>query len=119
MPTIITKSNKANREIETEAPEILNMTNMSDIVGALGEDLAVRTIQAQLTVSYRSHIRTKLESMTDGEINYTDDVIKEMDFSDWKPEARVRKSSAEKAADLLGKLSPEELKAAFAAAGIE
>lgn len=119
MSEITTKANKVDREITVTMPEVLEMTSLTDLATALGEDLAVQTIKAQLTVSFRSHIRTKLESQTDGEITNSDEDIKAMDFSDWKPETRVRKSAEEKAAELLGKLTPEEIKAAMALAGIE
>lgn len=117
--TITTKSNKADREVTVGAPDVLKVTTVADAIAILGEDVALTKIKAQLTIDFRSHIRGKLESMSDDAYNYTDEEIIAADYSDWKPEARTRKSSAEKAAELLGKMSPEELKAAMAAAGIE
>lgn len=111
---ILTKSNKVGREVEVETPEILGMTDIGALVEAMGEEAVVKSIQAQLTVSFRSHIRTKLESQTDGEFNNSDEDIIAMDFSDWKPEARTRKTAEEKAADLMGKLSPEQIAAVLA-----
>lgn len=115
---ITTNSNKADRAITVDKPEILLMKDVADFVGALGEDLVVNILSSGLTVSFRSHIRTKLESKTDDEFTNTDEAILEMDFTDWKPEARTRKSVEEKAADLLGKLSPEQIQAALAKAGL-
>ena len=111
---INTKSNKASREIEVETPEILKMKDISALVEAMGDDAVVKAIQAQLTVSFRSHVRTKLESQTDGEFNNSDDDIHAMDFSDWKPDARTRKTAEEKAAAIMGTLKPEQVAAVLA-----
>lgn len=113
--TILTKSHKGEgRVVETEKPEILCMTNIADFVTVMGEDAVVKTVMAQLTVSFRSHVRTKLESQTDGDHNYTIEEIANMDFSDWKPESRVRKTAQEKAMELLGKFTGDEVKALLA-----
>lgn len=111
---INTKSNKAGREIEIETPAILTMTSVADLVVAMGEEAVVRAVNAQNTVSFRSHIRTKLEANTDGDITNSDDDIRAMDFTDWKPEARTRKSAEEKAAELMGRLTPEQIAAVLA-----
>lgn len=117
--TILTKSNKAGREVEVVKPEVLTLTEVSDFVATLGEELVVKTILSSLTVSFRAHVRGKLESQTDGDFTYEVEDIAQMDFSDWKPESRTRKTAEEKAAELFGKMSPDEIRAALAAAGIE
>ena len=107
MSKIATKSNKANREIDLDAPEILEAETLADLVNAQGEELCVSQIKAQLTIGFRSHIRSKLESMTDDNFTHEDEAIQAMDFTDWKPEARTRKTAEEKAMDILGSLPPE------------
>ena len=119
--TIETKSNKSGRTVNTNCPDVLDPEiSFSDLVSALGEDLAKNKIQAQLKVDFRSQIRTKLESKDDNDdYRYSEDDIVSEDYSGWVPELRVRKSPEEKAADILGKLSPDEAKAALAKAGID
>lgn len=117
--TILTNSNKAQRSIELPMPEILQAETLQSIVDILGEDLAKAKLLNQLTIDFRSHIRGKLESVTDGVPTYTDEQITQGDYSDWKPEARVRRSAEEKAADVMGKLSIDQIKAAMAKAGID
>lgn len=115
--SIVTKSNKVNREVETATPAVLQTGKLSDLVEALGEEMCVQKIQAQLTVDFRSMVRGKLESVDDnGDPRYTDEEIINGDYTDWKPETRVRKSAEERAAELLSKLSPEQIKAAMALA---
>lgn len=117
-----TKSNKTGRIVETTTPDVLtSAVSLDSIISALGEDLAKAKIQAQLKVDFRSQIRTKLESKDDNEdFRYSDDDITSVDYSDWVPELRTRKSPEEKAADALGKLAndPDAVKAALAKAGI-
>jgi hypothetical protein len=118
--TIITKSNAnekkgtIDRSIELEKPEILQAASIEEVVSILGADHALSVIQAQLTVGFRSHVRTKLESNTDGEPTYTDEDLTSMDFSDWKPEPRTRKTAEEKAIALLGTMSADQVKAILA-----
>lgn len=119
MPLILTKSNKADRQVEVEQPECLNATNLSEVVSIVGEDVAFKKIIAQLTVDFRAHIRTKLESETNGDMTYSDDEIINVDYSEWKPEARQRKSLSEKAAEMFGKMTPEQIKQALMDAGHE
>ena len=121
MSSIETKSNKENRVVETNAPDVLDPEiSLDNMIAALGEDLAKNKIQAQLKVDFRAQIRTKLESKDDnGDFRYSDEDITSVDYSDWTPELRTRKSPEEKAADILGKLSPDQVKAALAAAGME
>ena len=69
--------------------------------------MAVSKIQAQLTIDFRATIRSMLES---DDCSNSDEHIKSIDFTDWKPETRIRKSPEEKATELLSKLSPEQLK---------
>ena len=117
MPTIETNSNKAERKIVTEMPKILQADTLAELVEIQGEDLCVQQIKGQLTISFRSMIRTKLEAENeDGNPTYSDDDIKNLEgLADWKPEVRVRKSNEEKAKDILGALSPEERAAVLAA----
>ncbi len=117
MTEIVTKSNKANREIAVDMPEVLVVKTLEEKVAILGSDITIAKIDAQLTVDFRSKVRGLMESQTDDEFTYTDEAIKAMDFDDWKPEGRVRKTPEEKAAELLGKLSPEQIAAAMALAG--
>ena len=118
--SIITKSNKKNdvnpegREVETETPELISAETLADAVAVQGEDLCLAQIKAQLTIGFRSHVRGKLESMTDDENTFTVEDILAMDFSDWKPEARTRKTAEEKAAALLSTLDPKTLEAVLA-----
>ncbi len=103
------------RSIEIETPDCVAATTLSDTVNLIGEEVAYNKINGALKIDFRAHIRTKLESLTaEGEYANLDDDIKALDFTDWKPEARVRKSNAEKAREQLGKLSPEELAAVLA-----
>jgi len=114
--TIVTKSNKTGREVETGKPDVLKTDQLQDLVSALGEEMCVQKIQAQVMVDFRSMIRSKLESgdHENEEFNYSVDEIAQADYSDWKPETRQRKSPEEKAAELLSKLTPDEIKAALA-----
>jgi hypothetical protein len=113
--TIVTKSNKANREVTTAMPSVLQTDKLAVLVNILGEEMVVQKVQAQLTVDFRSLIRSKLESTDDnGDPRYTDEEIANGDYGDWKPEARTRKSAEERAAELLSKLSPDQVKAALA-----
>lgn len=112
--TIITKSNKVfkdfpkGREIELSTPAILVCESLADLVAAQGEDQCINQIKAQLTVSYRSKIRTMLESEDDNkDPKNTDKAIKTVDLTDWKPEPRIRKTAEEKAMEALGALPPE------------
>jgi len=105
--SIVTKSNKVEREVTLETPAIIAAATLEEKVALQGEELCLSQINAQLTIGFRSHIRGKLESETDGEPTYSVEEIEEMDFIDWKPEARTRKTAEEKAMDLLGALPPE------------
>ena len=115
---IITKSNKTDREITIVAPNCIQAETLQDLIAIIGDDVALVKIKSQLTIDFRSHIRSKMESETDGELNNSDEDIIGIDYSDWKPETRVRMSAAEKAAKLLSGMKPEDLKVALAAAGI-
>lgn len=117
--TIVTKSNKTGREIELKVPELLKTETVSQDIEILGEEVAHNKIQNQCTIDFRAKVRGLLESETDGEPTYSDEEIQAMDFSDWKPEARTRKSIEEKAAEIFGKMDLEQVKAALAKAGID
>ncbi len=115
MPVIETKSNKGDgRTIEVEMPEILQAANLEDLVAIQGEDLTFKQSHAQLVIAFRGKIRNMLESETDGDLTYSDEDIAELDFSDWKPEARTRMSKEEKLSKALSDLDPAELKALLA-----
>lgn len=117
MEQIVTKSNKAGREVSTNAPDVLKTDQLTDLVNALGEELVVAKLKAQLMVDFRSMVRGKLESFDDnGDPRYSDEEVSQADYTDWKPETRNRKSAEEKAAELLSKLSPDQIKAALAMA---
>lgn len=115
---IETKSNKTGRTVETQIPDVLKTDKLSALVEALGEEMCVNKIQAQLKVDFRSKVRSMLEAgdLENEDYTYAEADIAGMDFSDWKPETRVRKSAEEKAAELLSKLSPDQIKAALAKA---
>ena len=115
MADITTNSSKTERSITLSEPDVLCAETLEEIVSILGTDVAMNKIKAQLKVDFRSKIRGLLESMTDDELTYSDDEISAMDFSDWKPEGRTRKSAEEKAMETLGKLSPDQLQAVLAA----
>jgi hypothetical protein len=119
MTQIITKSTKTEREISLTAPKCLQAETLEDLINLIGEELALNKIKSQLTIDFRSHIRSKMESSTDEELNYSDEDITGIDYTDWKPETRTRMSTTEKAAKMLSGMTPDELKAAIAAAGIE
>ena len=115
MGTIITKSNKADREITLEAPKVLEMETLKELVAFQGEEMCVNQIRAQLTVGYRAMVRTKLEATDDnGDPTNSDEDIKKIDMSDWKPEPRVRKTAEEKALEALGALDPAVREAVLA-----
>ena len=112
--TIVTKSSKVfkdfpkGREIELPVPKILLCETLADLVKAQGEDQCVNQIKAQLTVAYRSKIRTMLESADDnGDPKNSEKAVKAVDLSDWKPEPRIRKTAEERAMEALGALPPE------------
>jgi len=110
MSTIETKSNKADRTIIVDLPECLTLDTVEDLVSALGADVVVNKIKAQITVDFRSKIRGMMESTTeDGTSRYNDDEIISMDLDTWVPEARTRKTAEEKAMETLGTLSAADL----------
>lgn len=103
------------RSITVTEPEVLGMTSLEELAEALGEDLCVNQIKAQLKVSFRAVIRRKLDEVDDnGEIVNDDEAIIAEDFSDWKPTLRITKTAEEKAMEALGNLSPEMREAVLA-----
>lgn len=118
---IETKSNKFDRSVETNTPDILSSdATLDDIVNALGDELAKNKLQSQLKVDFRSQVRTKLESKDDnGDFRYSDADLTEVDYSDWAPELKQRKSAEEKVADMFSNMTPDQIKAALAKAGKE
>jgi len=113
MATIVTKSNKSNRVLETPMPTILLAETLDELKEIQGEKLCVSQIKAQLTIGFRSFIRTKLDAVDDNEDQKNDDksILAEVADASWKPEFRVRKTEAEKVMEILGAMSPEERKA--------
>ncbi len=121
MTTIATKSNanekldRQERTIELDCPEVLTMETVEDLVNMLGADVVVHKVKAQLTVDFRSHIRTMLESKDkDGQLINSDEAIKDKDFDQWKPTGRTRKTGEEKAIELMGGMTPEKIASIFA-----
>lgn len=108
-------SNAAKREITLEEPAVLTMSSVEELVQALGEDLVVQQVKAQLKVSFRAVIRRKLEEVDDNdEPALTDEAILNDDYTDWKPSLRIVKSPEERAKEALGNLPPEVREAILA-----
>lgn len=115
MSTIETKSKKVDREITIPSPTVLSTDSVAALVETLGEELVVAKVQAQLTIDFRSMVRNLIEAQDDnGDFKNSDEEITAMDFTDWKPSLRVRKSPEEKAKDALTGLSPEQIKEVLA-----
>lgn len=108
------------RTAETNAPRILQSdVTLQELVEALGEDYVRQKVQAQLIIDFRGKIRTQLSKLDDnGEYAVDVSEIENEDFSDWTPELKQRKSAEEKAAEVIGKLSEDQLRAALAKQGI-
>jgi len=118
--SILVKSTKRDEaEISVETPDVLKCENLSGLVELVGENMVFQKAMAQILIDFRSLVRGKMESQTDDEWNYTLDEIQSESYADWVPTQRQRKSKEEKASETLGKLSPDELKAALAKAGID
>lgn len=115
MSMIKVVSNAAGRNVSVQEPLVLGMTTLSELAEALGEDLSVANIKAQLKVSFRAVVRRKLEELDDNDepVNSDDAIIAE-DFSDWKPTLRITKTPEEKALEALGNLAPEVREAILA-----
>lgn len=115
MGQIETKSNKADRKITVDLPECLTLDTVEDLVSSLGADVMVNKVKAQLTVDFRSKIRSMMESLNeDDNPKYSDEDIIGTDFDGWTPEARTRKTPEEKAMETLGALDVEALKKVLA-----
>ena len=112
---IETVSNNSNRAIEVPVPEILNCTTIEALLGFVDENVVVKAFYDQAKIKFRALIRGKLDAQTDGQQTNSDEDILAEDHSDWKPEARTRKTAEEKAMDSLGKLDPAQLEAVLAA----
>lgn len=108
--TVLTKSTKTAREIETVKPAIMKCENLAEIVNAVGEDMVKKVFEAQLMVIYRAGVRTRLESSNaEGVLNYTDEQIHAEFTEDWKPELRTRLSEEERIMKALGGMDPEKV----------
>jgi len=103
------------RVLEFDKPDVLECTTLDDLVAIQGEEYCLSQILAQLKIQFRSHTRTKMDAVTeDGEFVNSDETLLALNFSEWKPEVRQRKSAFEKAMAILGTLPPEEREEAFA-----
>ncbi len=103
------------RTLEIDLPDVLKAETIAELIEIQGEDFCYHQILEQLKIKFRSHVRTKMDAITeDNELVNSDEEIMSLDFSEWKSETRTRKSAFEKAMDLLGKLPPEEREAALA-----
>lgn len=115
MSQIKVVSKQAGREVTVEEPAVLGMGTVEDLVEALGEDLVVAKVKAQLKVDFRAVVRRKLEETDDNEeFTTSEEAIKSEDWSDWKPTLRVTKTPEEKAREALGNLPPEVREAVLA-----
>jgi hypothetical protein len=95
------------REIIINEPDVLGMTSLAELAEALGEDLCIAQIKAQLKVSFRAVVRRKMDEVDDnGELVNSDEALMSEDFSDWKPTLRITKTPEEKALEALGNLDP-------------
>lgn len=115
MSMIKVVSKQKDREITVDEPVVLTLTDVSDLVESLGEDLVVNMVRNQLKVSFRAVVRRKLEEQDDNDdfVN-SDDALLAEDFSDWKPSLRITKTAEEKALEALGNLPPEVREAVLA-----
>lgn len=105
------------RAAETMKPDVLQAQNLDDLVKHLGADMIYRKTMSQLTIDFRSHVRSVL-AKKEGEVpnhqwEYAESDVANMDFAGWVPTTQVRKSDEEKAAEVLGKLTPEQVEAAM------
>jgi len=119
MSILVRSSKRDEAEISVETPEVLKAETLADLVELVGENMVFQKSMAQILIDFRSLVRGKMESQTDNEWNYTLDEIQSESYADWVPTQRQRKSKEEKASETLSKLSPDELKAALAKAGID
>lgn len=107
------------RTAETNSPRILQSdVTLQELVEALGEDYVRQKVQAQLIIDFRGKIRTQLSKLDDnGEYAISLEEIQNEDYSDWTPELKQRKSAEEKAAEVISKLSEDQLAAVRAKVG--
>lgn len=110
---------KRNATINVETPEVLRKQNLQELVEVIGEDMAYKKIMAQLVIDFRSMVRGKMESQSDEEWNHDLETLQNESYIDWIPSTQIRKSKEEKASETLSSLSPDQLKAALAKAGID
>jgi hypothetical protein len=126
MSTILTKANIKDenqkkideRTVETNCPAILeDGVTLEFLVNKLGESQVVKDVQEQEKVKFRAQIRTKLTAVDDNnDYKHSVDEIANTDYTEWVSEQQQRKTPEEKAAEILGKLSPDQIKAAMAMA---
>lgn len=108
--TIQVKSNSKERTIDIPMPALLATEDLKHMTKIVGEDMVHQKAKSQFIIDFRAKIRAMLEAETDGAPTYTDEQILELDFSDWKPEGRVRKTAEEKAKETLAALPPDVAK---------
>jgi hypothetical protein len=120
MSEIMVKSSKRdNAEIGVECPEVLKSPDLATLIDQIGDSMVFQKAMAQILIDFRSLVRGKMESQTDDSWNYTMDEIQSESYADWVPTQRVRKSKEEKAGEILEGLTPDQIKAALAKAGID
>jgi hypothetical protein len=108
--TIQVKSNSKERTIDVPMPAILRAEDLKGLVAIAGDDMVFTKAMAQFVIDFRAKIRAMLESETDGALTHTDEAILALDFTDWKPEGRVRKTAEERARETLAALPPDVAK---------
>lgn len=115
---VVSGDDKRAAYVDPGTPDVLKSQTLQDLVATLGEDMVMQKIMAQLIIDFRSQVRGKMESYDkeNESYRYSLDEIEQADYSEWKPETRQRKTAEERAAELLSKLSPDQVKAAMAMA---
>ena len=115
---VVSGDEKRKAFIDVTKPEVLKAQSLNELVQQLGEDMIMNKVLNQLIIDFRSQVRGKMESFDNENESFRYDLneIEGADYLEWKPEARQRKSLEEKAAEILAKLSPDQIKAAQALA---
>ena len=89
--------------------------NLDEAIALFGEEAVFESYKADAIVGLQGYIRRMLK--LDGDKAMTDEQILEK-AAGWKPGAKIKKSAAEKAAEMLSKLSEEDRLAVLKAAGL-
>jgi hypothetical protein len=116
---VVSGDDKRAAYVDPNTPDVLKAQSLQELVSALGEEMVMQKIMAQLVIDFRSQVRGKMESYDKENESYRYDLddIESADYADWKPETRQRKTAEEKAAELLANFTPDQIKAALAKAG--